>query len=399
MIRLITFLLLLSKPAFAQEFSGLARVDNVKTQLVEIRSGVQLDLHLTQPVPYRVFTLDDPRRLVLDFREVDWTGLNPAQLGDSSVVADLRFGALRPGWSRMVIDLAVPMFVETAGMAVDDSAGTAHVQVILKETNAETFAANAGAPPNEGWGDLTPTLPAPPEDDGPLVVVIDPGHGGIDPGAERAGLNEADLMLRLSVEVAEALNRAGGVRAILTREADVFVPLDARMSIARAAGADLFISLHADALEEDAAKGASVYTLDQAGQDKAAARMAERHERGDLLAGIDLTGTDDRVATVLMDMARAETGPKGERFADQLVAAMRASGQRMNSRPRREGRLAVLNAADFASVLVEVGFLSNERDREALRSAAGRAPIVAGILAAVQTWAIEEATRDALIRQ
>jgi len=100
-----------------------------------------------------------------------------------------------------------------------------------------------------------------------------------------------------------------------------------------------------------------------------------------------------------MDMARAETGPQGQRFADQLVAAMRASGQRMNSKPRREGRLAVLNAADFASVLVEVGFLSNERDRETLRSPAGRAPIVAGILSAVRTWAIEEATRDALIRQ
>lgn len=399
MIRLTAFILFLSNPVFAQDFSGLARVDNDKTKVVDIRSGLQVDLHLTQAVPYRVFTLDDPRRLVLDFREVDWTGLSRAQLGGASGVENLRFGALRPGWSRMVIDLAVPMIVETAGMSVDEDAGTAHVQVILSETNPETYAATVGAPSDLGWGSLVPTLPAPSDDDGPLVVVIDPGHGGIDPGAERAGLNEADLMLGLSIEVAEALNRSGGVRAILTRESDIFVPLDARMTIARAAGADLFISLHADALEEDEARGTSVYTLNAEGVDKAAERMAERHERGDLLAGLDLTGTDDRVATVLMDLARAETGPQGDRFADQLVAAMRVSGQRLNSRPRREGRLAVLNAADFPSVLVEVGFLSNKADREALQSAAGRAPVVAGILSAVQAWAVEEAARDALIRQ
>jgi len=229
MIRLLAVMLLLSNPVKAQEFSGLARVDNVLTQVVDIQSGLQIDLHLSQAVPYRVFTLDDPRRLVLDFREVDWTGLSRAQLGGATAVTDLRFGAFRPGWSRMVIDLAAPMMVETAGMA--------HVQVILAETDAETYAANAGAPADEGWGNLQPTLPAPPEDDGPLVVVIDPGHGGIDPGAQRDGVSEADLMLRLSIEVAEALNRAGGVRAILTREADIFVPLDARMSIARAAGA------------------------------------------------------------------------------------------------------------------------------------------------------------------
>lgn len=399
MIRLIAFVLLWSNAAFAQDFSGLARVDQVNTQIVDIQDGLQVDIQLSQAVPYRVFTLDEPRRLVLDFREVDWTGLSRAELGGASGVTDLRFGPSRPGWSRLVIELASPMIVQAAGMAVDDVTGGAKVQVILTQTDADTYAARAGAPPDDGWGDLVATLPAPVPDDGPLVVVIDPGHGGIDPGAERDGLTEADLMLRLSIEVAEALNRSGGVRAILTRDTDVFVPLDARLSIARAAGADLFISLHADALEEDEAQGASVYTLNAAGVDAAAERMAERHERGDLLAGLDLSGTDDRVATVLMDLARAETGPSGTRFADQLVAAMRASGQRMNSRPRREARLAVLNAPDFASVLVEVGFLSNTRDREALRSPAGRAPVVAGILEAVQMWAVEEAARDALIRQ
>jgi len=195
------------------------------------------------------------------------------------------------------------------------------------------------------------------------------------------------------------LNRTGQIRAILTREADVFVPIEGRMTIARAANADLLISLHADALEEDEARGASVYTLNDEGSDRAATRMAERHERGDLLAGIDLSDQDDRVATVLMDLARAETEPQSQRFADQVVEGLRDAGARLNSRPRREGRLAVLNAPDFASVLIEVGFLSNASDREILSTVAGRARIVDGIVAGVLAWAQDEAVRAPLLRQ
>jgi N-acetylmuramoyl-L-alanine amidase len=190
------------------------------------------------------------------------------------------------------------------------------------------------------------------------------------------------------------------MRAVLTREADIFVPLAERMTIARAAGADVFLSLHADALDEmDAATGASVYTLSQEAVDAASARMAERHSRGDLLAGLDLTGQDDTVATVLMDMARLETGPAGMRLADVLVAEMAAAGAVMNSRPRREGPLAVLNAADFPSVLVEMGFLSSAADRARLTTPEGRAAIVAGIVAGLEAWAAEEAVRRELLRQ
>ncbi|SEW16104.1 N-acetylmuramoyl-L-alanine amidase [Cognatiyoonia koreensis] len=399
MMRTALVFIFCANALWAQEFSALARIDPARSQVTDAGRALQIDLHLSQTVPYRVFTLDEPLRLVLDFREVDWSGISREQLLTAEAVTDLRFGGFRPGWSRMVVDLAVPMVLETAGMTVDTSGGSAHLQLILTPTDADTFAQQAGAPPDNDWANLAPSLPAPTPDDGPLTVVIDPGHGGIDPGAERGGLIEADLMLQLGIEVVEALNRQGGVRAILTRESDLFVPLEERMTIARAAGADLFISLHADALEEDEARGASVYTLNAEGQDRAAQRMAERHERGDLLAGLDLSGTDDRVATVLMDMARAETGPKGERFAGTLVAALRENGARLNSRPRREGRLAVLSAADFASVLVEVGFLSSAGDREQLRTAEGRAPIVAALLQAVQHWVVDEATRDALIRQ
>ena len=127
--------------------------------------------------------------------------------------------------------------------------------------------------------------------------------------------------------------------------------------------------------------------------------MAERHQRGDLLSGLDLSGADDTVATVLMDLARLETGPAGDRLAAALVTAMGDAGARLNSRPRREAPLAVLGAADFPSVLVEVGFLSNERDRERLSSTEGRAPIVEGLVTGLTRWAADEAARARLLRQ
>ncbi|MDP5359146.1 MAG: N-acetylmuramoyl-L-alanine amidase, partial [Paracoccaceae bacterium] len=137
--------------------------------------------------------------------------------------------------------------------------------------------------------------------------------------------------------------------------------------------------LEDEALEEDEARGATVYTLSADGGDAAAQRIVERHERGDLLAGVDLNAASDRVATALMDLARAETGPAGRRFADALVASMRTEGVRLNARPRREGQFAVLTAADFPSVLIEAGFLSNAEDRAVLATAEGRARIARAV--------------------
>ncbi len=392
----------LAMSAVAQDqFSGLARLDVAQSQVRDAGDGLNVILYLSQPVPFRVFTLDDPRRLVLDFREVDWRGASRDGLLNADHATDLRFGVLRPGWSRLVIDLDGPLLIDTAGMAVDQTVGTATVTVTLTPGTSAAFAEKSGAPPDADW-ELTPTAPAtPPPDqpDGPLTVAIDPGHGGIDPGAGRDGLVEKEVMLQLGLELAEAVNRTEGMQAVLTRSTDIFVPLADRMSIARAAGADLFISLHADALDEDAATGASVYTLTEDAVDQASQRMAERHDRGDLLAGIDLTGADDTVATVLMDLARLETAPQADRFADAAVQGLEDAGAGVNRNPRRSAPLAVLNAADFPSVLIEAGFLSSERDRTALSAVEGRARIVAGILAAIGQWATDEAARAPLIRQ
>lgn len=389
-----------AEPLAAQEFSALARLDVTQSGAEDGFRNVDVTLRLSQPVPYRVFTLDDPRRVVLDFREVDFRGAQAAAFTDSDWISDARFGALRPGWSRMILDLAEPVAVRAAGMAVNDVDGTAVITLDLRRASAEAFAAAAGAPDDPDWAFLMADPAAPAEqDDGPLVIVIDPGHGGIDPGAQYDGVQEADVMLALALKLAAALGRIEGVQPAVTRADNSFVPLQERLTLARGAGADLFISLHADALEGEQATGASVYTLTTAAAEAASQRMAERHESGDLLAGVDLSGQGDEVALILQDMVRVETAASGERFADQLVQALGDTGAVLNSRPRREAVLAVLNAADFPSVLLEVGFLSNDADRARLTTPQGRAPIVAAVTLAVGRWAIEEAALAPLIRQ
>ena len=398
-------LLWLAAPAAAQDFSALARINPVSSIVKPWKQGAEVDLQLSQPVPFRVFTLDAPWRLVMDFREVDWTGLTREAIwaGPDSRISALRFGGLRPGWSRMVVDLALPLVIETAGMQVSQADGTARLTIRLAPSSPLEFAAASGAPPDPGWDLLIATdvtqSALPPVDDGIVTVAIDPGHGGIDPGAERDGIVEAEVMLVLARELAEAINRTEGMHAVLTRDGDDFVALEERMTQARLAGADVMISLHADALDEDETHGASVYTLDADAQDAASARMAERHDRGDLVAGLDLSGQDDTVATILMDLARQDTAPQSERLADAIVAALEETGADLNSRPRRRAELAVLNAADFASVLVEVGFLSNPDDRAALSVQPGRATIIRGLVFALQRWAADEAARAPLLRQ
>ena len=175
-------------------------------------------------------------------------------------------------------------------------------------TTAEGFAQKAGAPDGYGLGDVSVAdvpLSAPITSDGPLVVAIDAGHGGIDPGAQAEGVREADIVLALAFEVADAINRTGQMRAVLIRDADYFVPLEERMTRARAAGAAAFISLHADSLEMGGARGAAVYTLAKDAVDGASIRMAERHERGDLLATARFLKQGKRLMVTEVDVISA----------------------------------------------------------------------------------------------
>jgi len=395
---------MLGAAAQAQELSALARLDTSRSFIRDVRrGGLMIDLHITQAVPYRVFTLDDPQRLVVDFREVNWGGVSSGDLLSGDNASAIRFGVFRPGWSRMVVDLAAPMAVQAAGMLTDPENGEATVQLRLAAVDEAQFAANSGVPEGVQWGQ--PVIADVPEliqrrsGVGPLVVVIDPGHGGIDPGAEQSGQTEANLILTFARELKEALTRAGGFTVVMTRNEDIFVPLEMRVSLARAAGADVFLSLHADALNSGHAAGTTVYTLSETASDVASQTLAERHERSDLLAGIDLANQDDVIAGVLMDLARLQTAPRADKLADQLVIDIRKAVGKMHKRPRQSAGFSVLKAPDIPSVLIELGFLSDPTDLKNLMSPIWRGRAVNGIREALTIWAVSDAAEAQLLRQ
>lgn len=390
--------LVLGQPAPAQDFSALARLDPASSRIGDAGPALEVDLALSQGVPWRVFTLEDPPRAVFDFREVDWSGVTPGALLAPGHAEALRFGNFRPGWSRMVIDLAGPLALDRAGLALDEATGTARLTARFTPVPPAEFAALSGAPGDEGPWSLAPE-PRPAPEDRPLTVVIDAGHGGIDPGAEREGLVEKDLMLTFARELAETLIRSGDIDVVMTRPDDSFVSLERRVEIAHEVGADVFLSLHADAVSEGRARGAVIYTLSETATDEASAKLAERHDRDDLLSGVDLTGKDDEVAGVLMDLARTETRPRTARLAEALVAGLRAAGAPVNSHARRSAGFSVLKAPDIPSVLIEIGFLSDRRDRANIADPAFRARSAGAIRDALAAWVIEDKALARLVRQ
>ncbi len=381
-------LVLWAVPLLAQEFTALARVDMDQSVIDDNGSEVVATFALSQPVPWRVRVLDAPPRVILDMREADWSGVGDlAELSDH--VVTLRAGPFRPGWSRLVMQLDQPMIVDQAGMT---TGGDVQLSVTLRAATQEEFAQKASLPEPANWALPAPArLEAPPaKKDGPIVVILDPGHGGIDPGAERGGLKEAEVMLTFARELKEVLLRTGDFEVVLTRDSDTFIPLEERSTLARSAGAGVFVSLHADALAEGEAVGATIYTLAQDASDEAARALAERHDRDDLLAGVDLTQQDDLVATVLMDMARTETAPRIDRLSAALEAAMTTAGIKMHRQPRQEAGFSVLKSPDIPSVLIELGFLSSERDRARLADAQWRAKMVGAIRDGLVAWAAED---------
>lgn len=398
-IALLCFCTPVFAPVSAQTLGASARALPDGSSLTGNRRGTELQLALSQAVPFRVFTLSDPMRVVVDFRTVDFSAL-PVDFDDARDVESVQMGgASTPGWSRMVLTLSEPQSLDVAAMETDDSTGQAVVSLTLSPTDAGSFAHSAGAPPGLDAVLLPVVTQAPPPADDTFVVMLDPGHGGIDPGALRGGFTEAELILSFARELREVMRRTGRIEVAMTRDADVFVPLPTRVTLARAAGADLFISLHADAIAEGRAQGATIYTLSDEATDAATAALAEQHDRADLLQGVDLSGSDDEVVSVLLDLARIETAPRSRAFADILVQAIETTGLDLHAQPRSEGAFSVLKAADFPAVLLEIGFLSEGGDLENIQDPQWRARMQAAITGAVIAWGQADAAADALRRQ
>jgi len=326
---------------------------------------------LSRKIDLHVFTLADPYRVVVDIPQV--TFRLPPKAGESGrgLIKAFRFGLVMPGGSRIVLDAAKPVRVDKAFVVDPADGAPARLVLDLAATDRESFLrkisldqrfAHTQAPPSREQQSSS-------SDARPLIV-LDPGHGGIDTGTKGPnGQMEKDIVLDFAKRLKEKIETAGKYRVLLTRSDDTFVPLAERVRFAREAGAGLFISIHADSLphKEGDAQGATVYTLSETATDPAAARLAEQENRADVIAGVDLKDQPDDVADILIDLAQRETKAFSVQFANKLVGTMKQS-TRLHKEPIKSAGFRVLRAPDVPSVLVELGYVSNKEDLQSLSS-------------------------------
>jgi N-acetylmuramoyl-L-alanine amidase len=228
------------------------------------------------------------------------------------------------------------------------------------------------------------------------LIAIDPGHGGIDPGATGvSGVYEKNITMAVARAVKRRLQATGRYEVLLTRDRDVFVRLRDRVEIARKAGADLFLSIHADTIANKKIRGASVYTLSEKASDKEAAALAEQENKADLIAGVDLSRENPEVTNILIDLAQRETMNQSARFAGLLVGSLKRDVRLLRNSHRFAG-FVVLKAPDIPSVLIELGFLSNRYDERLLRDRRHRAKLAGAITAAIDRYfaRVEHAERS-----
>lgn len=393
------FGLLLAPAAIAQE---TARLDIGASALISEKKGwwgrpsLELTLTLSQAVPYRAVIVGDPPRLIVDLKDTDFDELKPSQLFGHDSVPGIRWGDFRQNWSRIVIELPGPYDITSAGQRT--SPPQAVIRVALDPVDEEDFAplpSATAALRNLPEPAVLPVPATPPEG---LTVMLDPGHGGIDPGAIADGENEAELVLKFAKELKASLE-AKGITVGMTRDSDVFVGLETRMTAAREAQADLFLSLHADALPTGQAAGATIYVWTPRADNRAAQQLATRHDRSDLLSGVDLKGKDDQLASVMMDFARTDTQPRSENFASFLTSRLALHGIGLHDRPVQGAAFSVLKSPDIPSVLLELGFITDPHDRANLISPEWRKRMVAVVTEAILGWAQDERARTANLRQ
>jgi N-acetylmuramoyl-L-alanine amidase len=339
-------------------------------------------------VDVRAFTLANPYRVVIDMPQVAFQ--LPPRAGEAGrgLIKAFRFGLVMQGGSRMVIDLARPARIEKVFVLEPDNGQPARLVLDLAAVDRETFL-RAIALDNRAPGTgANRAVPPPAKADSRPLVVIDPGHGGIDNGTRAAsGELEKDIVLEFALLLRDYIEKAGKYRVGMTRTDDTFLPLAERVHVARAHQASLLISIHADALArgDGDAQGATVYTLSETASDATAARLAESENRADVIAGLDLAAEADDVADILIDLARRETKTFSVQFARGLVGEMRKTA-RMHKEPLKSAGFRVLRAPDVPSVLVELGYVSNRGDLKSLTSQAWRDRAAAAISQAVDTF-------------
>ncbi len=421
-----------------------AASDDTKASAVAARVGGDMKrtrfvTDFSRSVDYTVKVLSNPFRVIVDLPEVNFNF--PPGLGrkGQGLVKAYRYGQFGEGKSRIVLDVSAPVLVSKSFVIKARDDQPARLVIDLTRTDMATFAqsreknvrketpttsrteeitallqrmvdAPAQPPqapvrplvrpkpkPDKHVARLTPSRPAnstpqpvkpKPKKKGPgkAVIIIDPGHGGVDPGAiSKRGTAEKSVTLAFSRALRDALVASGRYKVHMTRDSDRFIRLRDRVRIARNKNADLFISIHADSIRRGRARGATVYTLSEKASDKEAAALASKENRADLIAGVALEKESTAVKGILIDLAQRETKNHSVSFAKQLLRRVRAV-TRVRTRPHRQAGFAVLTAPDVPSILIELGYLSNRHDETNLRSKKWRKKVAAAVKKSIDRY-------------
>jgi N-acetylmuramoyl-L-alanine amidase len=360
-------------------------------------------LDLDKAIQFRAFALADPYRVVVDLPQVSFQLPAGVGVAGRGLVKAFRYGLVMPGGSRIVFDLTGPAKIaksyvlEAANgqpprlvLEFEEVDRTAFVQSLAPESRPELRPAIAEANAAVAPADA-PAVPKPapgPPDKRP-VVVIDPGHGGVDNGTQAGGgdIMEKNLVLSFGLALRDRIEKSGKYRVVMTRTDDTFVPLGDRVKIARSESAALFVSIHADALRrgEGDAQGATIYTLSDKATDSEAERLADTENKSDAIGGVSLADEPTEVADILIDLVQRETKTFSNRFARVLMGEMKNT-VRMHKHPLKSAGFRVLKAPDVPSVLVELGYVSNKGDLEHLVSENWRNRTVGSMAQAIDAF-------------
>ena len=386
--------------AYAQTTSPLTAKS---LRLGAIEEHTRVVVEFTEAVDYKLFTLSSPYRAVIDLPETKWD--IPDTIQDKGLVSGVRFGSFKPGQGRIVVDLRGPVNVHKHFLLPPTVAIKNHRLVIdfepatiatfrqMKPAVSQTQTASIPAPDFQPTPTPQPQFSAPTGEFTPKprprktrkIIVIDPGHGGVDPGALGTRSREKDIVLAFSKELVRQLKATRRYDVYLTRSSDIYIPLRQRVQIARNRNADLFISIHADAIKKKNIRGLSVYTLSEKASDREAAALAKKENQSDIIAGVDFGDQLPEVTNILIDLAQRDTKNASVKFAESLISSVRGKTLLLD-RTHRFAGFRVLKAPDVPSVLVELGFITNRTDEKQLSSSKWRRRVTTGMVEAIDNY-------------
>lgn len=376
--------------------AGKAQADEISALRIGQGVGsVRIVFDADSKFEYKAFLLGSPSRLVIDTYGIDVNPDMEHQITKNNLIKSGRIGTIESDGRRIVFDLAKPSIIKKAFMLAPQSNFGWRFVIDIELVSQREFNSKIGTshaytsqdnPQSYAERKAKKSSETKISDGGKKVIVLDPGHGGKDPGAiGYSGMYEKNITLSMGKELKAMLDKTGKYKVYLTRSTDKFIPLRDRVKIARKYKADLFISLHADSTKNRRAKGLSVYTLSETASDKEAAALAERENKADVIAGLNLVEHSKEVSDILINLAQRETMNRSSEFATFMVQEMRDEAKLVNDTHRFAG-FAVLKAPDVPSVLLEMGYLSNRVEERLLKQQSYRKKLAAATTRAINRY-------------